>query len=199
MKDDGFVVAMTFDLQPHLKGELLELRPLATDDWDELFAVASDPLIWEQHPEQDRYTENVFRTFFDGALESRGAFAIIDRHTQQIIGSTRFHGYNPKRSEIEVGWTFLARKYWGGRYNTEMKQLLLDHAFKFIETVVFFVGEDNVRSQKAMEKLGAIKAGKAVRTYGNRRPARNLKYVIRRTRRAGYVPIINSSPPAGES
>jgi N-acetyltransferase len=178
----GFVVTMSFDLQPHLTGGLLELRPLVTDDWDELFAVASDPLIWEQHPEPDRYTENVFRSFFDGALESGGAFVIIDRRTEQIIGSTRFHGYDPKKSEIEIGWTFLARKYWGGQYNAEMKQLLLNHAFEFVETVVFFVGEDNIRSQKAMEKLGAIKSGMATRTYRNRQPARNVKYVIRRTR-----------------
>jgi RimJ/RimL family protein N-acetyltransferase len=170
-----------FDLQPHLKGELLELRQLATDDWDELFAVASDPLIWEQHPEQDRYTENVFRTFFKEALESGGAFVIMDRKSQQIIGSTRFYGYDPEKSEIEIGWTFLARKYWGGRYNAEMKRLLLDHAFKFVERVVFFVGEENVRSQKAMEKVGAIKVGTATRTYGNHQPSTNLKYTIRRT------------------
>ena len=172
---------MGFDLQPYLKGKLLELRPLATDDWDELFEVASDPLIWEQHPEQDRHTENVFRTFFKEALESGGAFVIIDRQTQHIIGSTRFYGYDPEKSEIEIGWTFLARKFWGGRYNAEMKQLLLNHAFKFVESVVFFVGEDNVRSQKAMEKVGAIKAGTATRTYGNRPAARNVKYVIRKT------------------
>jgi RimJ/RimL family protein N-acetyltransferase len=170
-----------FDLQPHLKGELLELRPLATDDWDELFAVASDPLIWEQHPERDRYTENVFRTFFKEALESGGAFAIIDRKSQHIIGSTRFYGYDPEKSEIEIGWTFLARKYWGGRFNAEMKRLLLNHAFKFVESIVFFVGEDNVRSQKAMEKVGAIKVGTATRTYGNHPAARNVKYVIRKT------------------
>ena len=170
-----------FDLQPHLKGELLELRPLATDDWDELFAVASDPLIWEQHPEQDRHTENVFRTFFKEALESGGAFVIIDRQTQHIIGSTRFYGYDPEKSEIEIGWTFLARKYWGGRFNAEMKRLLLNHAFKFVESIVFFVGEDNVRSQKAMEKVGAIKVGTATRTYGNHPAARNVKYVIRKT------------------
>jgi N-acetyltransferase len=170
-----------FDLQPHLKGELLELRPLATDDWDELFAVASDPLIWEQHPEQDRYTEGVFRAFFKEALESGGAFVIIDREGQQIVGSTRFYGYDSEKSEIEIGWTFLARKYWGGRYNAEMKRLLLNHAFKFVESVVFFVGEDNVRSQKAMEKVGAIKVGTAPRTYGNRPPTTNLKYVIRKS------------------
>ena len=171
---------MAFDLQPHLKGELIDLRPLKPDDWKELFAVASDPFIWEQHPESDRHLEDVFKIFFSDALESRGAFVILDRMTQQIIGSTRFYGYDPEKSEIEIGWTFLARKYWGGRYNAEMKRLLLNHAFKFVENVVFFVGEDNVRSQKAMEKVGATKVGTATRASGNRPPARNLKYVMRK-------------------
>ena len=165
-----FVVGMAFDLQPHLKGELIELRPLTANDWDELFAVASDGLIWEQHPEPDRYKEDVFRVFFKDALDSGGAFVIIDRKTQRIIGSTRFYGFDPEKSEIEIGWTFLARKYWGGRYNAEMKRLLLNHAFRFVESVVFFVGEDNVRSQKAMEKVGAIKVGTATRRYGNHPP-----------------------------
>jgi RimJ/RimL family protein N-acetyltransferase len=169
-----------FDLQPHLKGKLIELRPLKPNDWDELFAVASDPLIWEQHPERDRYKEDVFRVFFKEALDSGGAFVIIDRKTQRIIGSTRFYGFDPKKSEIEIGWTFLARRYWGGRYNAEMKRLLLNHAFRFVESVVFFVGEDNVRSQRAMEKIGAIKVGTATRTYGDHPPARNLKYVMRK-------------------
>jgi N-acetyltransferase len=172
---------MVFELQPHLKGKLIELRSLAPADWDELFVVASDSLIWEQHPERDRYKEDVFRIFFKDALESGGAFVIIDRKTQHIIGSTRFYGYDPEKSEIEIGWTFLARKFWGGRFNAEMKQLLLNHAFKFVESVVFFVGEDNVRSQKAMEKVGAIKVGTATRTYGNHPPARNVKYVMRKT------------------
>jgi N-acetyltransferase len=171
---------MGFDLQPHLNGELIELRPLTPNDWDELFAVASDPLIWEQHPERDRYKEDVFRVFFKDALDSGGAFVIIDRKTRRIVGSTRFYGLDPKKSEIEIGWTFLARKYWGGRYNAEMKRLLLNHAFKFVESVVFFVGENNVRCQKAMEKVGAIKVGTATRTYGDHPPARNLKYVMRK-------------------
>ena len=171
---------MAFDLQPHLKGELIELRSLAPGDWDELFAVASDSLIWEQHPERDRYKENVFRIFFKDALESGGAFVIIDRKTQHIIGSTRFYGYDPEKSQIEIGWTFLARKYWGGRFNAEMKRLLLNHAFRFVESVVFFVGEDNVRSQKAMEKVGAIKVGTAIRAYGNHPLTPNLKYVIKK-------------------
>jgi RimJ/RimL family protein N-acetyltransferase len=171
---------MAFDLQPHLEGELVKLRPIKPNDWEELFAVASDSLIWEQHPEPDRYKEDVFGIFFKDALASGGAFVIIDRTTQQIIGSTRFYGYDPEKAEIEIGWTFLARKYWGGRYNAEMKRLLLNHAFKFVESVVFFVGEDNVRSQNAIEKVGAVKVGKVTRAYGNHPLTRNLKYVIKK-------------------
>ena len=177
-----FVVAMSFDLQPNLKGELIELRPLRREDWNNLFAVASDPLIWEQHPESDRYKEQVFKVFFQGALDSGGAFVVIDTKTRQIIGSTRFYGYNPERSEIEIGWTFLARKYWGGRHNAEMKQLMLAHAFKFVENVVFFVGENNFRSQRATEKIGAVKSGTATKVYGNRPPSLNIRYVIKKPR-----------------
>jgi RimJ/RimL family protein N-acetyltransferase len=177
---------MSFALQPHLKGELIELRPLTPEDWDDLFAVASDPLIWKQHPESDRYKEDVFKVFFSEALGSGGAFVVIDTNNQQIIGSTLFYGYDPARSEIEIGWTFLARKYWGGRYNREMKRLLLDHAFKFVESVVFLVGEENFRSQKAMEKIGATKIELVTRTYGNHPPRLNVKYVMRRTTTNGY-------------
>jgi len=179
---------MPFDLQPHLTGELIELRPLAPEDWDDLFAVASDPLIWEQHPESDRYKENVFKVFFREALECGGAFVVIDAQTQHIIGSTRFYGYDPDKSEIEIGWTFLARKYWGGGYNAEMKRLLLNHAFKFVESVVFFVGETNFRSQKAMEKIGAIKIGLVERQYGNHPPAFNVKYITKKAQIAQISP-----------
>ena len=171
---------MPFDLQPHPKSEFIELRPLTPEDWDDLFAVASDPLIWEQHPENDRYKEGAFKVFFSEALECGGAFVVIDAKTQQIIGSTRFFGYDPEKSEIEIGWTFLARRYWGGRYNAEMKRLLLDHAFKFVETVVFLVGEKNFRSQKAMEKIGASRIGLVTRAYGNHPPHLSVKYVIKK-------------------
>jgi RimJ/RimL family protein N-acetyltransferase len=169
-----------FDLQPHLKGELVELRPLTAEDWDELFAAASDPLIWEQHPESDRYQEEVFRRYFQGGLDCGGAFAILDAGTKEIIGSTRFFGYDPDQSEIEIGWTFLARKYWGGRYNRELKQLMLDHAFQFVENVVFYVGENNVRSQKGTEKIGGIRSGLVEKPDGRGRTARNVKYVIQK-------------------
>jgi RimJ/RimL family protein N-acetyltransferase len=145
-----------FDRQPHLVGELLELRPLRPDDWDGLFAAASDPLIWAVHPEPDRYTEPVFRRFFRMALESRGALVAIDRATARIIGSSRYHWHGPDKDELEIGWSFLARAYWGGAYNREMKRLMLGHAFQFADRVIFVVGVDNVRSRKAMLKIGGV-------------------------------------------
>jgi len=153
---------MPFDLQPVLEGELLRLRPLRPEDFDDLYAVASDPLIWEQHPNSDRYQEEVFRGFFREALESGGALIALDSTDGRVIGSSRFHGFDREKSEIEIGWTFLARSRWGGTYNGEMKRLMLRHAFQFVKSVVFLVGPDNVRSQKALEKIGGVRAGTRV-------------------------------------
>jgi RimJ/RimL family protein N-acetyltransferase len=158
---------MPFDLQPTLKGELLELRPLRPEDFDDLFAVASDPLIWEQHPARDRYKEEVFRAFFRDALASGGALIATDSRDGRVIGSSRFHGYDEKKSEIEIGWTFLARSHWGGTFNREMKQHMLRHAFRFVDSVVFLIGPQNLRSQKAVEKIGGVRVGS--RTDGSGR------------------------------
>jgi RimJ/RimL family protein N-acetyltransferase len=148
-----------FDYQPVLAGELLMLRPLRPDDLDALFAVASDPLIWEQHPDQTRHEDAGFRTFFDEALASGGALIAIDAATQRVIGSSRFHGYDEQRSEVEIGWTFLARPYWGGLYNGEMKRLMIQHALKYAGCIVLMIGQDNLRSQRAAEKIGAVRVG----------------------------------------
>src|SRR5260370_11584164 len=174
---------MSFELQPNLKGELIELRPLTSEDWDNRVGVVADPMIWEQHAESDRYKEDVFKLFFREAMECGGAFAIIDTKSQQIIGSTRFHGYAPQKSEIEIGWTFLARSYWGGRYNRELKQLMLAHAFKFVESVVLLVGQHNIRSPKATENIGGIKDGLGKKVYGSRPPSLNVRYVIKKPRK----------------
>ena len=150
---------MPFELQPTLRGDSIWLRPLRADDWDALYAVAADPLIWEQHPESDRYKEDVFRRYFQGALDSGGAFVILDATDGRVIGSSRYAGYDERAREIEIGWTFLARSYWGGTYNRELKDLMLRHAFQFVDRVLFIVGPQNLRSQKALEKIGAVRAG----------------------------------------
>jgi RimJ/RimL family protein N-acetyltransferase len=169
---------MPFELQPTLRGELLELRPLRDEDFDDLYACASDPGIWELHPEPDRYKEDVFRGFFQGAMDSGGAFAVIDRATGRIIGSSRYFGYDEARSEIEIGWTFLARTYWGGLYNRELKELMLRHAFRFVDSVVFLVGPENWRSQRAMEKIGGVRVGMVRRTPEGRE---NVVFEIRKS------------------
>jgi RimJ/RimL family protein N-acetyltransferase len=150
---------MPFDLQPILQGELLELRPLRAEDFHGLYMVTSDPLIWEQHPIKDRYKEDVFKEFFRQALESGGALIALDSTDGQVIGSSRFHGYDEEKSEIEIGWTFLARSHWGGVYNREMKRLMLRHAFRFVESVIFLVGTQNLRSRRAVEKIGGARVG----------------------------------------
>ena len=152
---------MHFDLQPTLKGRLLELRPLRAEDFPDLYAVASDPLIWEQHPSNDRYQKEVFGEFFRDALASGGALIAIDAETGAVVGSSRFHGYDEEKSEIEIGWTFLARSHWGGLYNGEMKRLMLRHAFRFVESVIFLIGPQNLRSQKAVEKIGGVRVGRS--------------------------------------
>ena len=146
------------DLQPHLRGDLVELRPLRPEDFDALFAAAADPAIWAQHPESDRWTEPVFRRYFAGALASGGAFLVLDAVDGRVIGSTRFHGHDAAAREVEIGWTFLVRSCWGGPHNAEMKRLLLDHAFRFVDRVVFLIGPYNWRSRRAVEKIGAVLA-----------------------------------------
>jgi RimJ/RimL family protein N-acetyltransferase len=154
---------LTFKLQPVLQSEQLLLRPLTVDDFDVLFRAASDPLIWEQHPNSDRYKREVFEDFFSGALASGGALVAIDRKTNEVIGSSRYFGLDEANSEIEIGWTFLARSHWGGVVNADMKRLMLEHAFQYVKNVVFMIGPNNLRSRKAVEKIGAVHIGSRMR------------------------------------
>ncbi len=150
------------DLQPTLTGELVTLRPCCAEDWDALYAVASDPLIWEVHPASDRYKEPVFREYFSAALASRGALVVTDNTSGIVIGGSRYANFVPEANEIEIGWTFLARSHWGGDTNREMKTLMLTHAFKYFDSVRFNIGATNVRSRRAIEKIGARIDGKYV-------------------------------------
>ena len=146
-----------FDLQPSMIGTRIGLRPLISNDWESLYMAASDPLIWEQHPDPERFQKEVFRrNFFEGALSSCSAFVVYDLRTQEVIGSTRYYDWSPARREVAIGYTFLIRRYWGGITNAEMKQLMLEHAFRWAEKVWFHIGPDNQRSRRAVEKIGAI-------------------------------------------
>lgn len=172
---------MDFDFQPTLRGELIEVRPLRAEDFAALFEAASDPLIWEQHPDSNRYQKQVFEEFFRGAIDSKGAFAVIERKTGEIIGSSRYWNLNTANDEVEIGWTFLSRKFWGGRYNRELKSLMLEHAFRFVERVLFVVGEDNLRSRKAVEDIGGAYLKSIVRPGRDGIERRNVVYVITRS------------------
>ena len=146
--------------QPLLDGERLLLRPLVAEDWAALYGVASDPLIWAIHPAHDRWQEAVFRAFFDDALAQGGALAVIDKADGSLIGSSRFQNHDPAEGgRVEIGWTFLARSHWGGGFNAEMKRLMLGHALQAVERVRFVVGAGNLRSRRAMEKIGGRLTG----------------------------------------
>lgn len=145
------------NLQPTLANELVQIITLKEADFDELFTMASDKLLWEQHPEKERYKKEVFQDFFDVAIASESAFKIIDVKTGNTIGSTRFYDFNENEKSVAIGYTFIDRKYWATPYNRALKNLMVNYAFQSIETIIFHVGDTNFRSQKAVEKLGAIR------------------------------------------
>jgi RimJ/RimL family protein N-acetyltransferase len=145
----------TFDSQPTLVGKKISLFPLKVEDFEELFLVASDPLIWEQHPERYRYQKPVFEKFFSGAMASKGALIVVDTAQRKVIGTSRYYDLNPADDSVAIGFTFLAREYWGTNTNKEMKQLMIQHAFTYVKKVWFHIGPSNIRSRKAIEKIGA--------------------------------------------
>ena len=164
------------DRQPVLEGERLLLRPLRESDWDALYAVAADRELWAVHPSHDRWQEPVFREFFADALAKGGALAVLHKDTDEIIGSSRFQGYDPADGGmVEIGWTFLARRHWGTGLNAEMKRLMLEHAFRFVDRVLFRVGADNVISRKAMTKIGGRLTGE---TWVEDRVGRPIEHVM---------------------
>ena len=164
------------DRQPVLEGERLLLRPLREGDWDALYAVAADRELWAVHPSHDRWQEPVFREFFADALAKGGALAVLHKDTDEIIGSSRFQGYDPADGgTVEIGWTFLARRHWGTGLNAEMKRLMLEHAFRFVDRVLFRVGADNLISRKAMTKIGGRLTGE---TWVEDRVGRPIEHVM---------------------
>jgi RimJ/RimL family protein N-acetyltransferase len=183
------------DRQPILRGERVLLRPLAESDWDALYAVAADRELWAVHPSHDRWQEPVFRAFFDDALAKGGALAIVDRACGKVIGSSRFQLCDrpEEQGALEIGWSFLARAYWGKGYNAEFKRLMLEHAFRSVDRVVFRVGADNVISRKAMANIGGRLTGVS---YVEPRAGRPVEHVIYEITRESYAagPLASSAP-----
>jgi RimJ/RimL family protein N-acetyltransferase len=172
------------DRQPVLEGERLRLRPLRDDDWDALYAVASDAELWAGHPAHDRWQEPVFRTYFANAIANKGALAVIDKATGKIIGASQFYDYlddeDGRGASIEIGFTFLARSHWGGAYNREMKRLMLAHALSCVNYVRFRVGEANIRSRTAMELIGGRLTDRTQVELKAGHPSTNVYYEIDR-------------------
>ena len=167
------------NLQPtDLKNNLVWLEPLKQGHFEELYLVASDPLIWEQHPNPDRYKLDAFTNYFKGAMESGGAFIIRDTLSGQALGSSRYCAYDAANKEIQIGYTFFARSCWGKSINKEVKTLMLNHAFNYVDKVAFYVGANNIRSQKAMERIGGIKVREEVVAYFGEPDRLNFRYEI---------------------
>ena len=169
---------MPLNIQPILENDTIILYPLQESDFDGLYAVASDPKIWEQHPNRDRWKKEVFRVFFDGAMESKGAFKIVDRDSGKALGSTRFYDHNEGDDSILIGYTFFSRECWGKNINRQAKKLLLDYIFQYVSKVYFHVGSGNLRSQIAAGRIGAVKVGEQDVAYFGETPKSNFVYVI---------------------
>lgn len=172
---------MNFELQPSLANEFVRIEPLKETDFETLYHVASDPLIWEQHPNKDRYKREVFQVFFEGAIESNGAFLVYDAKTNEPIGSSRFYDLDIEKNLILIGYTFFARDHWGSIYNPALKKLMIDHAFRFVDSVIFHIGASNIRSQRAIERLGAKKIDELEVKYYGEDNKLNFVYEIRKT------------------
>lgn len=169
---------MHFSIQPTLENDTIILYPLQESDFGGLYAVASDPKIWEQHPNKDRWKKEIFRVFFDGAMESRGAFKVMDKNSGNILGSTRYYDYNEEDDSILIGYTFFSRECWGKGINSGVKKLMLDYIFQYVSKVYFHVGSGNLRSQIAVGRIGAVKVGEQDVAYFGEAPKLNFVYVI---------------------
>jgi N-acetyltransferase len=168
------------NLQPILQSDLITLLPLKESHIEELYAAASDIETWNQHPNPLRYQREHFDVYCNGALQSNSAFVIVDNATNTIIGSSRYYGYDDADNSILIGYTFFTYTYFGKGYNANCKKLMLDYIFQYVEKVIFHVGEKNIRSQKAMLKLGGKLVGTASVNYFGEPPNQNVIFEIKK-------------------
>ena len=171
---------MNFSIQPSLENEDVKLIPLQESDFERLFSVASDPEVWSMHPNKERYQREVFQNFFTGAIGSNGAFLVVDKNTEEVLGSTRFYDYNKSDKSILIGYTFYGTKSWGKNINASVKKMMLDYIFEYVDKVIFHVGKDNIRSVKAMNKLGAENLGEEEVAYFGEDSKTNVVFQIKK-------------------
>ncbi len=171
---------MEFNLQPTLENEKVILLPLKEEDFELVHKAASNPEVWAEHPNKNRWQEDVFRNFFKGALRSGGAFKIIDKASGNVIGSTRFYDYDRKKDSILIGYTFFAKEYWNQGYNHAAKRLMLDYIFDYVSVVHLHIGAENERSKRSITNLGARKIAEEVVAYYGEPPRLNFLYEIRK-------------------
>lgn len=138
-----------------LENDKIRLKALVLTDYDCLFQIAADKDIWAQHPDSDRYLPEGFVKYFTKLLQTDQPYLIIDKVTSKIIGATSYYQFDPKASKITIGYTFLTKAYWGTGLNNSLKSMMLAHAFTFVDHVIFHVRENNMRSQAALNKIGA--------------------------------------------
>ena len=169
---------MNINIQPTLENENVILHPLQDKDFADLYAVASDPKIWEQHPNKDRCKTEVFKVFFDGAMQSKGAFKIVNKASGHVMGSTRFYDHNQEENSISIGYTFYGREYWGKGFNHSVKSLMLDYIFQFVSKVHFHIGAENIRSQIAIGRLGTTKIDEQEIAYFGEQAKLNYIYCL---------------------
>jgi RimJ/RimL family protein N-acetyltransferase len=169
---------MNINIQPTLENEKLILYPLQEQDFEDLYLAASNPKIWEQHPNKERWQRDVFKNFFEGALQSKGAFKIVDKATGNTIGSTRFYDYSTEDKSILIGYTFYTTEFWGKGINHLVKRLMLDYIFQFVSVVNFHIGADNIRSQISISRLGITKIAEQEVAYFGEQPKLNFIYSI---------------------
>ncbi len=169
---------MNINIQPTLENENVILHPLQDKDFADLYAVASDPKIWEQHPNKDRCKTEVFKVFFDGAMQSKGAFKILNKASGHVMGSTRFYDHNLEENSISIGYTFYGREYWGKGFNHSVKSLMLDYIFQFVSKVHFHIGAENIRSQIAIGRLGTTKIDEQEIAYFGEQAKLNYIYCL---------------------
>lgn len=169
---------MPINIQPILENEEVILYPLQDIDFEDVYQTASDPKIWEQHPNKNRWQKEIFRVFFEGAMQSKGAFKIVDKNTGSILGSTRFYNYDEKENSLLIGYTFYSLACWGKGINHAVKTLMLNFIFQFVEKVDFHVGAENIRSQIAIKRLGTTKIAEQEVTYFGEQSKLNYIYSL---------------------